>query len=337
MGLAADPPPRTWKRTSSLTRSQEQGDAVLAADDTDWVPARGLARASSGGSPPPGVDDRAALGSSAAAALKLATMKLSAGGAERPGATTPPLSPIKASWAQHAALSDAAGSSPGAGMPAALSPRALEPKPSPARPPHRRTTSWSGAGSSANAGRPPRDVYGAVTTPDGRHALIRSLSGKGEVEVLLVHDAAAAAAAPPAQGCACPVYPYPVPTGMVPVYAVAAPGAPGGVVYQALQLAPGMVLPGAPLGPGSPPPLGAVHVVGYAPVPAGDPRAYLSPRAGMPPGGGGSAPASPAPARTWQGAAVASAAHPSLAASERVSSPASARNHTDPFGESAVW
>ena len=69
-------------------------------------------------------------------------------------------------------------------------------------------------------------------------------AGKGEVEVLLVHDAAAAAAAPlalpPAQGGAYPVYPYPVPPGMVPVYAVAAPGAPGGVVYQALQMAPGV-------------------------------------------------------------------------------------------------
>ena len=67
-------------------------------------------------------------------------------------------------------------------------------------------------------------------------------AGKGEVEVLLVHDAAAAAAAPPppAQGCAYPVYPYPVPPGMVPVYAVPAPGAPGGVVYQALQMASGV-------------------------------------------------------------------------------------------------
>ena len=57
-----------------------------------------------------------------------------------------------------------------------------------------------------------------------------------------MHDAAAAAAAPPppAQDCAYPVYPYPVPPGMVPVYAVPAPGAPGGVVYQALQTAPGV-------------------------------------------------------------------------------------------------
>lgn len=65
-------------------------------------------------------------------------------------------------------------------------------------------------------------------------------AGKGEVEVLLVHDAAAAAAVPPPPAQGYPVYPYPVPPGMIPVYAVPAPGAPGGVVYQALQMAPGV-------------------------------------------------------------------------------------------------
>ena len=65
-----------------------------------------------------------------------------------------------------------------------------------------------------------------------------------------MHDAAAAAAAPlpPAQGCAYPVYPYPVPPGMVPVYAVPAPGAPGGFVYQALHVAPGVRPPGVFMG-----------------------------------------------------------------------------------------
>lgn len=42
----------------------------------------------------------------------------------------------------------------------------------------------------------------------------RRCAGKGEVEVLLMHDATAAAAAPPplppAQGQTFPVYPYPV-------------------------------------------------------------------------------------------------------------------------------
>lgn len=76
-----------------------------------WAWPAGAARtASSGGSPrlssatcaPAG----AALGDGAVAALKLAAMKLSAGSAERAGSTTPPLSPIKAAWAQPA-LSDA--------------------------------------------------------------------------------------------------------------------------------------------------------------------------------------------------------------------------------------
>ena len=78
----------------------------------DWAPVRGLARAASGGSPRPGsgagerAAQRANPNPNPAAALKLAAMKLAGGGAERPGATTPPLSPIKAAWAQQAALSD---------------------------------------------------------------------------------------------------------------------------------------------------------------------------------------------------------------------------------------
>lgn len=68
-------------------------------------------------------------------------------------------------------------------------------------------------------------------------------------------------------------------------------------VWGAAQLA----LPGTPPGPGSPPPLGAVQVVGYAPLPSGDPAAYLSPRAQL--AGGGSAPTSPM-RQEWLGVRV---------------------------------
>ncbi len=64
-----------------------------------------------------------------------------------------------------------------------------------------------------------------------------------------------------------------------------------------------VVLPGTPQGPGSPPPLGAVQVVGYAALPGGDPGSYLSPRAGMA-AAAGSAPVSPLPARAWTGTQV---------------------------------
>ena len=62
-----------------------------------------------------------------------------------------------------------------------------------------------------------------------------------------------------------------------------------------------LALPGTPPGPGSPPPLGVVQVVGYAPLPSGDPAAYLSPRAQL--AGGGSAPASPM-RQEWLGVRV---------------------------------
>jgi hypothetical protein len=109
------------------------------------------------------------------------------------------------------------------------------------------------------------------------------LAGKGAVEVLLVHDGAPAAperaAPPPAQGPALPGSSHAAPAGMAPAYAVAAPGAPGGAAL---------------LAPGSPPPQAPLRVVGYAPLPAGDLAAYLSPRA---------APAPPA-RREWRHAPV---------------------------------
>ncbi len=109
------------------------------------------------------------------------------------------------------------------------------------------------------------------------------LAGKGAVEVLLVHDGAPAAPAwaapPPAQGPVPPGCSHAAPASMVPVYAAAAPGAPGGAAL---------------LAPASPPPQAPLRVVGYAPLPAGDFAAYLSPRA---------APAPPA-RRDWRHAPV---------------------------------